>query len=430
MRPQRSPLPEGAETWVTCSHSGASQACLNEVRSPKERRRRGIVWSIRMIESASTKSAPRRSGDIRAPTIEGDCVASTKSAPRRSGDLSLHRLEHLHRASTKSAPRRSGDTRRCRGSGGRCSLNEVRSPKERRPPPRMTAASAHTRPQRSPLPEGAETSTGATRAPTAPRLNEVRSPKERRRCSATVQSIRCLASTKSAPRRSGDGLPRRSRRLHRRASTKSAPRRSGDWMVRPSALSTTLTPQRSPLPEGAETVETGRYPGYEGASTKSAPRRSGDPGAPVGRYPGAPASTKSAPRRSGDRPGRRLVIDAHDASTKSAPRRSGDKVAPGEASDPDSPQRSPLPEGAETRRSILRRWTRVCLNEVRSPKERRPIAMPPFGNTLRQPQRSPLPEGAETACPCTPSATLSGLNEVRSPKERRPAAACRAAILE
>ena len=60
------------------------------------------------------------------------------------------------------------------------------------------------------------------------------------------------------------------------------------------------------------------------------------------------------------------------------------------------PQRSPLPKGAETAygRSI---W---YLSE--------------------QPQRSPLPKGAETNSLVSERAMVNGLNEVRSPKERRP----------
>ena len=83
-----------------------------------------------------------------------------------------------------------------------------------------------------------------------------------------------------------------------------------------------------------------------------------------------------------------------------------------------------------------------CLNEVRSPQERRLLAGH-LGGSYTQPQRSPLPTGAETGADggvheapvdaSTKSAphrsgdrgsparttTAPGLNEVRSPQERR-----------
>ena len=84
---------------------------------------------------ASTKSAPRRSGDVLALDVLAVVIAaSTKSAPRRSGDLQEKRVDigSVYEASTKSAPRRSGDGAEkpvgLRGVG----LNEVRSTKERR----------------------------------------------------------------------------------------------------------------------------------------------------------------------------------------------------------------------------------------------------------------------------------------------------------
>ena len=111
-------------------------------------------------------------------------------------------------------------------------LNEVRSPKERRPSSAPHSGGRRTPPQRSPLPEGAETRRRGPRAP--------------RKASG--------ASTKSAPRRSGDTQLIPVVEVVDAASTKSAPRRSGDlgyvfpfWRI-------TGVPQRSPLPEGAETT--------------------------------------------------------------------------------------------------------------------------------------------------------------------------------
>ena len=231
---------------------------------------------------------------------------STKSAPRRNGAPGRGRpvRAYTRRASTKSAPRRSGDCWWCwRGWSARCSpqrsplpegaetvgprrpapptgLNEVRSPKERRPSsaacsrPQPTSLNevrspkerrplfVHdnvvlvNEPQRSPLPEGAETSgTSSVSSPRMPGLNEVRSPKERRhRHRVRHEDRRLPASTKSAPRRSGDRRAHRTQaavghRLNEVRSPKE--RRRGD--AGHEHLVRRRGPQRSPLPEGAET---------------------------------------------------------------------------------------------------------------------------------------------------------------------------------
>ena len=84
---------------------------LNEVRSRKERRHGHAHSDPVRARHASTKSAPLRSGDRHR------CA---RPRPRRP-------------ASTKSAPQRSGDCRRRRVLPIRAGLNEIRSPKERRP---------------------------------------------------------------------------------------------------------------------------------------------------------------------------------------------------------------------------------------------------------------------------------------------------------
>ena len=154
------------------------------------------------------------------------------------------------------------------------------------------------------------------------------------------------------------------------------------------------------------------------ASTKSAPHRSGDacassggcgltglnevrspqerrPGRVADDHGGVPASTKSAPHRSGDRVGHHERHRGLHASTKSAPHRSGDTRDLATVTSPGSPQRSPLPTGAET------------------------DGLDVSSQVIGKPQRSPLPTGAETASPSGTSGTRSGLNEVRSPQERR-----------
>ncbi|MGW9719971.1 hypothetical protein ACUXOP_002114, partial [Micrococcus aloeverae] len=325
-RPQRSPLPKGAETAAEVADQGS-------------------------VRDASTKSAPQRSGDTPDRVGGGRAMlASTKSAPQRSGDV-----------------RRWG---RCE-PGSRC-LNEVRSPKERRP----CLESVSPEPDR--------------------RLNEVRSPKERRRRRELDGGPHRPASTKSAPQRSGDGgnssgPAARVTRLNEVRSPK-------EWRQRDQEVSdvTSHGPQRSPLHKGAETRRHRRRGHPLPASTKSAPQRSGDrwrvgpgPGltrlnevrstkerrlpAGAGHHGPREASTKSAPQRSGDcsslplhglsllglnevrstkerRPqGRGPQPRRPPASTKPAPQRSGDI-----GTDPETravvgmPQRSPLPKGAET----------------------------------------------------------------------------------
>ena len=155
-------------------------------------------------------------------------------------------------------------------------------------------------------------------------------------------------------------------------------------------------PQRSPLPTGAETPVREVPHGVVRASTKSAPQRSGDHTlCPVSAIK-VDASTKSAPKAA--ETATPPTTPASDSGLNEA--RSPKERRPGAVSADTSvlapPQRSPLPKGAET--------------STRS--------APPYRST---PQRSPLPKGAETGrlrrgvrCPGR------GLNEVRSPKERRP----------
>ena len=61
--PQRSPLHEGAETRRGPQIPRTASRCLNEVRSTKERRHNVEFVVERRPALASTKSAPRRSGD-------------------------------------------------------------------------------------------------------------------------------------------------------------------------------------------------------------------------------------------------------------------------------------------------------------------------------------------------------------------------------
>ena len=100
----------------------------------------------------------------------------------------------------------------------------------------MLAGSARSTvwPQRSPLPKGAETEVGPEPGPVG------------------------LASTKSAPQRSGDTEDDGGSRVRRAASTKSAPQRSGDYSLGV-AMDASVQPQRSPLPKGAETEASDGY---------------------------------------------------------------------------------------------------------------------------------------------------------------------------
>ena len=118
--------------------------------------------------------------------------------------------------------------------------------------------------------------------------------------------------------------------------------------MNPSQSCSMFEPQRSPLPTGAETHVLAEDAARLEASTKSAPHRSGDPD-------------------------RGLPVDAAvAASTKSAPHRSGD-------------QEEAMPGAAP-----------AGLNEVRSPQERRPARVVSRSSRQSSPQRSPLPTGAET----------------------------------
>ena len=156
--------------------------------------------------TASTKSAPHRSGDqARAHAVATDellpqrsplptgaetrglqspraglCRLNEVRSPQERRQPGVDAQHGTAPASTKSAPHRSGDSG-CHGRGRRGGprLNEVRSPQERRRPPDRIHGPA-TEPQRSPLPTGAETS---ARSHTWSRHG---------------------ASTKSAPHRSGD----------------------------------------------------------------------------------------------------------------------------------------------------------------------------------------------------------------------------------
>ena len=240
-------------------------------------------------------------------------AASTKSAPRRSGDISGGNLPSCHASPQRSPLHEGAETcEACdRARAAFMSLNEVRSTKERRLANLHMQTTGPSRPQRSPLHEGAETAASSA--------------------SRTCGVIR--ASTKSAPRRSGDDVidilkaahaaePQRSP-LHEGAET------SGLGISDPSLAA---RPQRSPLHEGAETKPTSsggpatlqpqRSPLHEGAETLVLARPS---------HGAFPASTKSAPRRSGD--GAQIwrrILASRWASTKSAPRRSGDEVGAGD----------------------------------------------------------------------------------------------------
>ncbi len=107
--------------------------CLNEVRSPQERRRAGCSLLGRGCV-ASTKSAPHRSGDN-----PGSMPSTERPRPQRSplptgAETQGATVEGVvvGRASTKSAPHRSGDVRQIAYMVPPRSLNEVRSPQERR----------------------------------------------------------------------------------------------------------------------------------------------------------------------------------------------------------------------------------------------------------------------------------------------------------
>ena len=207
-------------------------------------------------------------------------------------------------------------------AGAEC-LNEVRSPQERR----LLAGhlgGSYTQPQRSPLPTGAET--GAD---------------------GGVHEAPVDASTKSAPHRSGDSHhnagqgPRTAHRLNEvRSPQERRPEQTAAYMKRPS------TPQRSPLPTGAETEVVLHGPPLRRASTKSAPHRSGDSGLRLPLVSQSPPQRSPLPTGAETPHGGEYTVDAL-ASTKSAPHRSGDG--------------GPRPG----------RWRRPGLNEVRSPQERR-----------------------------------------------------------
>ena len=165
--------------------TGHPEGRLNEVRSPRERRRRrpGRPWprprGLNEVRSPKERR-PGRAGAEHTLRVR----ASTKSALQRSGDRRHRPLGHPWRthASTKSALQRSGDPspRPRTRSRSRC-LNEVRSPKERRrrgcrPAPRCTACLNEVRSPKERRPVARTTSWGPSS------LNEVRSPKERRLC--------------------------------------------------------------------------------------------------------------------------------------------------------------------------------------------------------------------------------------------------------
>ena len=109
-------------------------------------------------DPASTKSAPQRSGDSPLPSLIA-LVDRPQRSPFPKGAETRWRARSSAWvwASTKSAPQRNGDGGRAgtRTSGPR--LNEVRSPKERRHALGHADLSSISRPQRSPLPKGAET---------------------------------------------------------------------------------------------------------------------------------------------------------------------------------------------------------------------------------------------------------------------------------
>ena len=210
----------------------------------------------------------------------------------------------------------------------RLRLNEARSPQEGRPGGRRgmdqpQPASTKSAPHRS-----GDSHHNAGQGPrTAHRLNEVRSPQERRPWGPPPISVLARnASTKSAPHRSGDFWPATwaapTRSLNEvRSPQERRPEQTAAYMKRAS------TPQRSPLPTGAETrtIMQGRVHALRTASTKSAPHRSGDHGGPLRSqcWRGMPQRSPlpTGAETSGRPPGRLL----HAASTKSAPHRSGDR---------------------------------------------------------------------------------------------------------
>ena len=146
---------------------------------------------------------------------------------RRPGpELGHHRVRC---ASTKSAPHRSGDPDGLPMTTAVC-------PPQRSPLPTGAETALDTMsgtvafmPQRSPLPTGAETPATSPPSRLRARLNEVRSPQERRRTAST-----CPARSSASLNEVRSPQERR-RRVHPGprgrdpASTKSAPHRSGDW---------------------------------------------------------------------------------------------------------------------------------------------------------------------------------------------------------
>ena len=229
----------------------------------------------------------------------------------------------------------------------RLRLNEARSPQEGRPGGRRgmdqpQPASTKSAPHRS-----GDSHHNAGQGPrTAHRLNEVRSPQERRPWGPPPISVLARnASTKSAPHRSGDFWPATwaapTRSLNEvRSPQERRPEQTAAYMKRPS------TPQRSPLPTGAETEVVLHGPPLRRASTKSAPHRSGDSGLRLPLVSQSPPQRSPLPTGAETPHGGEYTVDAL-ASTKSAPHRSGDG--------------GPRPG----------RWRRPGLNEVRSPQERR-----------------------------------------------------------
>ncbi len=349
-------------------------------------------------------------------------LASTKSAPQRSGDGRPPRGHPDGRvgASTKSAPQRSGDRPPPLTSWPGWRLNEVRSPKERRhsdgPVPRHPARRASTksapqrsgdrdtdhsravssRPQRSPLPKGAETAQAETTAATRWCLNEVRSPKERR-----------PAGRPGAHLRAG-------------ASTKSAPQRSGDFILKSLRLTAPGGPQRSPLPKGAETVAlAASCPVPSGLNEVRSPkeRRRPSPGSGVpGRCSGLNEVRSPKERRRSRRCGcgtrRSRLNEVRSPKERRQPTRSAPRLAsrlnvvrspkerrlrpahPSMWHGP--PQRSPLPKGAETDRPAA--TIDATEASTKSAPQRSGDHCPSGAHhRVSAPQRSPLPKGAETS---------------------------------
>ena len=330
----------------------ATSSRLNEVRSPKERRRQALVLVIEP-GGASTKSAPHRSGDS-GLTHAAEYMAQPRRSPLPTGAETSTGVKGTYR---RTVPQRSplptgAETVRCHTP-----RTPVESP-QRSPLPTGAETWAviftlmgNVWPQRSPLPTGAETVAVAVRVRSA--LMPQRSP------------LPTGAETEGTF--GGDTLSA--------ASTKSAPHRSGD-LGRIETRRFARAPQRSPLPTGAETggvfipvdrlVMPQRSPLPTGAETGSARRSCSHP---------ARLNEVRSPQQ------RRPRLFAEDrcslaASTKSAPHRSGDRATNRQESPSGSPQRSPLPTGAET--------TPSASSAVVSTK----------------PQRSPLPTGAETWLRC------------------------------